>query len=47
MKRFNRMFIKPVLLLSFVSFVFSFGIVRCAGEIDAQAETAPQVEISK
>lgn len=47
MKRFNKMFIKPVLLLSFASFVFSFGIVRCAGEVDAQAQTTPQIVIEK
>ncbi len=47
MKRFNKMFIKPVILLSFATFVFSFGIVRCAGEVDAQAQTTPQVEVEK
>lgn len=43
-KEINRMLKKPVLLLTLTSFLIAFGMVRCAGEIDAHAHTVIQAE---
>lgn len=44
-KKINSMLKKPVLFLTVASVLIAFGMVRCAGEVDAQAQTT--IEISK
>lgn len=46
-RKYNKLFIKPVLFVSLASFVFGFGVVRCSGEVDAQAQTTPQIVVQK